>query len=277
MRPVLVAGVQRLFGEQPEEAGTVEEQVAFDAFAARQRDRFDEAVGTAQPDIDHAPFGAAHTTLFGVGAQVRREQRGVELERVTETGRQRFRIVGRQGEARLLGGRDGQRVGIERCRVSREPQSIPQVVEFHTAERSAVVPKGMYIRVAKTRPVDELDAQLERGVGLAHEVRLVQTQRLVEEADVRHGGLAHADDADLGGLDQANVALIRAQEARQRGSRHPSTGASTDDDDVADPVFVLFYCQTGCFRAGTSDRRTGGNRRRLHVRDRRVRRLLENH
>ena len=90
----------------------------------------------------------------------------------------------------------------------------------------------MDVAVAEARPVDELDAELERGLGLGHELALVDADALVEEADVRHRRLAHADDADLARLDEPDPALRWPEHRGESGGRHPAGGTTTDDDDV---------------------------------------------
>jgi hypothetical protein len=64
--------VQRFLGQQPDESGAIDEEIAVDLFAAREFQRFDEAVFCAQPHIDDTPLSAAHAAPLGVGAQVRR-------------------------------------------------------------------------------------------------------------------------------------------------------------------------------------------------------------
>ena len=104
-------------------------------------------------------------------------------------------------------------------------------MERHAADARAVGAEGMDVAVADARPVDELDAQLERGLGLGHELALVDADALVEEADVRQRGLAHADDADLARLDQMDVALFRPEHGSESRGRHPAGGATADDHD----------------------------------------------
>jgi hypothetical protein len=55
----------------------------------------------------------------------------------------------------------------------------------------------VHVALAQAAPVHELDAELEAALGLAHEVRFVDADHLVEALDHRDGRLADADDADL--------------------------------------------------------------------------------
>src|SRR5690349_20666674 len=89
----------------------------------------------------------------------------------------------------------------------------------------------MDIAVAEPRPVDELDAELERGLGARHQLALVDADAPVEEADVRQRRLAHPDDADLARLDQPDVALRRSVDGRERRGRHPPGRTTADDHD----------------------------------------------
>jgi hypothetical protein len=77
-------------------------------------------------------------------------------------------------------------------------------------------------------PVLELYAELECDLGLAHEVPLVDAQQLVESAQQRDGGLAHAHRADLIRLDQADVEVL-AHQLAQCSSSHPAGGPAADD------------------------------------------------
>jgi hypothetical protein len=51
-------------------------------------------------------------------------------------------------------------------------------------------------------PVLEHDGELQRGLGLAHELGLVETDHGVEIADGRNGCFADPDDADVVRLDE---------------------------------------------------------------------------
>jgi hypothetical protein len=82
-------------------------------------------------------------------------------------------------------------------------------------------------------PVDELDAELERGVGRAHEFVFIEPEQPVEVQNLRDGGFTHADDADGIGFDDLNPDLWSVQQFRKGGSRHPSGRPAADDHDVA--------------------------------------------
>src|SRR3954470_12813124 len=89
----------------------------------------------------------------------------------------------------------------------------------------------MDVAIAEARPIDELDAQLERGLGARHELALVDADASVEEADVRQRGLADPDDADLARLDEPDVALRRPVDGRECRGGHPPGRTAADDHD----------------------------------------------
>jgi hypothetical protein len=102
------------------------------------------------------------------------------------------------------------------------------------------------VALAGARPVDEVDALLERGVALADEARLVEADGVEGAADRRERAFAHADDADVAGLHQrhADAACGGAQRAREEGRGEPAGGAAADDEDVLDGL------HGACLRSG---------------------------
>ena len=58
-------------------------------------------------------------------------------------------------------------------------------------------PEAVNVCLALAAPVDELDAELERGIGLAHEFVFIDLERGVVDIDQWDGGFTDADDADF--------------------------------------------------------------------------------
>jgi hypothetical protein len=123
---------------------------------------------------------------------------------------------------------------IDIGRLAPLPGPEPVLVKGHAADRLTEGAEGVDVAVALAAPVAKLDAQLVGSLGLAHEVGLVEAQLGVESPDVRHGGFADADRADLGGLDQFDRRRRIAQHRREAGGGHPAGGAAADDDDFTD-------------------------------------------
>jgi len=84
VRPVVERGTQCAADQQARRAAAIEEQISLEHFAARQRHRFDEAVAGPQRNVAHQPFDVLDPARLGISAQVAREQRGVEMQRVGE-------------------------------------------------------------------------------------------------------------------------------------------------------------------------------------------------
>ena len=79
VRPVLVAGLQRLLDQQAAKAGAIDEQVAVDPLRRLRAPPRRRSRRPARSDVDDLAFDALHAARLGVAAQVPRVQAGVEV------------------------------------------------------------------------------------------------------------------------------------------------------------------------------------------------------
>ena len=91
----------------------------------------------------------------------------------------------------------------------------------------------MEIGAVLLAPSVELDAELDGGPGLAHELGLVEVDQCVEVPDGRNRRLTDPDDADVGALDQPDLG-VRPDGSLDRGGGHPAGRAASDDQDGFD-------------------------------------------
>src|SRR5690349_1343530 len=84
VRPVLVAGAQRLFDEQPAETRAIQKEIAGNRGAIFQANRFDEPALAMAIDADDLAFDANDATLLGVTPQESGVEPRVEVERIGE-------------------------------------------------------------------------------------------------------------------------------------------------------------------------------------------------
>jgi len=234
--PVVIAGVQRAFDQQAAETGAVDEQVALDAAAILQLDGGDVAILGAQLDLADGGLDALGAALHRVLAQVSRVQAGVEMEGVG------IRRAGRRHGEAVVARHDGRHrpvlVGRDIAVGARQVQ--PVHMGRAVVDLRAEIAEAVEEAVADVAPVLELDAQLERGLGLADKVDLVQAQRGVVVAYGRQGGFADAHRADLRRFDQHHLAAL-AQPLHQRRRGHPACRAAADDHDLAYGFVLHFF------------------------------------
>jgi hypothetical protein len=129
MRPVLVAGVERLLDQQPAKAGAVDEQIRLDLRAIVQVQRADEAILGAQLHAQHLALDARDAARLGVGTQILRIQAGIEMQRVGEA---------RQDQARILGG------SAESAQARRRPRE--RVVEQRLLDACGAQPQPVLVQ-----------------------------------------------------------------------------------------------------------------------------------
>jgi hypothetical protein len=188
--------------------------------------------------MDNPAFGVPHAALLRQLAQIARVESGVEMIGIGDVGQWRVCRRIRVPERELAARRHDclQRILADRRRAPGEELLEPELMERQGPERTTDDAKAMDVAIADSRPVLEMDAELDRALRTLDEFGLIDAERLpVERADVRHAGLTHTYDSDFFGLDQANRGLL-AEVRGQRRRGHPSGAAAADHDHALDPV-----------------------------------------
>jgi hypothetical protein len=236
--PVLVAGLEGALDQQAAKARAVDEQIALDTLAAREGDRFDEAVLGPLGDRGDLALDPPHPAALGIGAQEFGVEAGVEVEGVKELVEGESGVGAGAAELAGRGGDGAHRPGRDVLHHPALALAEIELVEVHALEVVAVAAERVEIAGAGRAPVDELDAELERALGRGDELVLVDAEHPVESDQRRDGRLADADGADLLGFDQRDLGDAVVEEAREGRRGHPAGGAAADDDDIADRMFV---------------------------------------
>src|SRR5580658_6302445 len=114
------------------------------------------------------------------------------------------------------------------------------VLKFHAPPGFPERSEGVNVTVTGLIPVAKLYPQFERCPRLAHELRFVDPEHVVEDLDMRQRGLADADRADLVGFDPRHAVSFGAKWAPDAGGAHPPrrTPAHDDDSDRRRPIVI---------------------------------------
>src|SRR6185437_4478669 len=102
----------------------------------------------------------------------------------------------------------------------------------------------MKIALPRTRPIHELDPELECTAGRGKKRILIQPKLLIEVPDRRNRRLSDPYRADRGRFDQLDAAAVPYRIDECRG-RHPAGRASTRDDDAPNGTGVAHECSCG--------------------------------
>ena len=132
------------------------------------------------------------------------------------------------GDMDVLPGGIGLAVPLRRDASGQPPVMQPQQRVDLRAGSTELVQIG----IALAPPIAELDAQLERALRRAHELRFVHLQEAVELLDRRDRRFAHAHRADRLAFHQ-RYGDVPPQRRAQIGRRHPPARSAAHDQDLA--------------------------------------------
>ena len=114
------------------------------------------------------------------------------------------------------------------------PLGLPVHPEMLKSRRPMILAgpaETVEIAFAWHTPIFEIDAQLERRLGRAHEVGFVDAQYAIIGNQRRDGAFTHPYRPDLLAFDQGDLRHW-SQRAGECGGRHPTGRAATGDDDA---------------------------------------------
>src|SRR5882757_1548553 len=104
------------------------------------------------------------------------------------------------------------------------------MLKLHSAPRFTKRTEGVYVAVAWLIPVAKLNPQFECRAGLAHELRLVDSEHVVEALDVRQRSLTDADSADVIGFNEGNGVVVGSNLTPDAGGAHPPGRTAPHDN-----------------------------------------------
>src|SRR5450631_1686078 len=104
------------------------------------------------------------------------------------------------------------------------------VLKFHPTPRFTKRPERVNVATPKLIPVAKLNPQLECRAGLAHELRLVDPEHVVEGLNVRQRSLTDADSSNLIGFNERNGVIVGPNLTPDAGGAHPAGCTAANDN-----------------------------------------------
>ena len=237
--PVEIARAEDLLDEQPAKTTAVEIEFRRNGRLVGELQRTNMAVGQAGRS-DHGILDPVDPEVLGIPAQVLGDQGRIEVERIAKSSGGALCGWIRKPEASRVAEGGTQAVVIEVNRLTAGPQSMPGMEERAPvdgcAERSERMPVGM----ADDLPVDELDAELVRGLRMTDEVGFIDAEKAQHVQDRWNGRLTDADRADIGRLDDADVRSGPGQGPGEHAGGKPARRTAAHDGDRTQPTIGYF-------------------------------------
>src|SRR5512138_2623228 len=235
MAPVFVAGAQGLFDEEPAKSGAIDEEVAFDDLTGLELEPFDESrVGVLRDMFDLA-FDALYAVALRKCSQELRVHTRVEMVRIVDLNLLRGRelLLSSSGELQAI---------IAELGLNSFRQTVqPEVVKLAGPSGLAGDAKRMDVGISRLLPSFEVDPELERCRGCAHELLLIDLQQTMKAPHGRNRRLTDSDGSDLLRLHQRDIDDA-AELVRERRCSEPSGCSPAGDDELTH--FFGFQCFT---------------------------------
>src|ERR1700690_4128326 len=105
------------------------------------------------------------------------------------------------------------------------------VLKFHPAPGFTERPERMNVAITRLIPVAKLYPQFERCPGLAHELRLIEAEHVVEDLDMRQRRFTAPDGSDVIGFDEGNAVIFALESTPDPCGAHPPRRTPAHDDD----------------------------------------------
>ena len=136
-------------------------------------------------DLDHPSLAPHDAPRLGVATQEAGIEGGVEMIGVAQAGQGRLRPALRMDEPPPPRGLPGHGIGVQRIGLPLGAGLQPEVMKGDALHIDAEGAEWMEVALALATPAVELDPQLEGGLGLAQEIRLVDAEPGVELQESR--------------------------------------------------------------------------------------------